>query len=85
MFNLKNKKFKVGIRYAWCKSCGICVSLCPTKIIKQDEDGKAIVVNSDGCIGCQMCAMHCPDFCIVVREMYNISLSEKGKTHFVDM
>lgn len=85
VLNVRNKRFKVGVRYAWCKSCGICVALCPTKIIKQDEDGKAIVENSAGCIGCQMCALHCPDFCIEVREMYNIALSNKGETHFVEM
>lgn len=82
---MKNKRFKVGVRYAWCKSCGICVALCPTKIIKQDEDGKAIVENSEGCIGCQMCALHCPDFCIEVREMYAINLTNDGKKMFSEV
>ena len=82
---MRNKKFKVGVRYAWCKSCGICVALCPTKIIKQDEDGKAIVENSEGCIGCQMCSLHCPDFCIEVREMYAISLNKNGKTVYTEV
>lgn len=85
VLDVNKKRFKVGVRYAWCKSCGICVSLCPTKIIKQDEDGKAIVENSAGCIGCRMCELHCPDFCIEVREMYAIALPNSGKRHFVDM
>ncbi len=85
MLDVNNKKFKVGVRYAWCKACGICVAMCPTKIIKKDEDGKAIVEDSTHCIGCRMCELHCPDFCIEVREMYSIALSKAGSRHYMDM
>lgn len=83
VFEVKNKKFTVEIRSEWCKACGICSSLCPTKIIGKDEEGKAAIKNSDYCIGCRMCAMHCPDFCIEVKERYSMVLNDSGDKFFM--
>jgi 2-oxoglutarate ferredoxin oxidoreductase subunit delta len=63
------KKGLVGIKTNWCKGCGICVYLCPRKVLALDEMGKAVVVNPDKCTACKICEIHCPDFSIEVEEV----------------
>lgn len=59
-------KFQVEIRPEYCKACGICLEVCPKKVLKAGKDGKAQAV-AEGCIGCRLCEFHCPDFAISVR------------------
>lgn len=68
----KQKKLKYNVTFflEWCKCCGICGSLCPTKIILHDEAGSPYVQKMDNCIGCRFCEVHCPDFAIRVVERY---------------
>lgn len=61
-------KYQVLLNKALCKSCEICVELCPKKVFGIDKTGKAEVVNAENCIGCLICEEHCPDFCMEVRE-----------------
>ena len=58
-----------------CKSCYLCVDVCPKKLIKKSETigktGNWVVEFDDKnsqCIGCAQCAMVCPDMAIV--EVY---------------
>lgn len=64
--------FKIDI----CKGCGLCVEVCPLKILKLNEN----VVNSKGyhpvcedqknkCIGCKSCALMCPDSVITIKKL----------------
>ncbi|ODU55673.1 MAG: 2-oxoacid:acceptor oxidoreductase [Clostridium sp. SCN 57-10] len=57
-----------------CKACGLCIEVCPRKILALKEG----VLNKKGyspchcideskCIGCAMCATMCPD-CVI--EVY---------------
>ena len=55
------------INKKWCKGCGICVALCPKKVLGL-EDEKVTVVNEEACIKCHMCEYRCPDFAIFVKE-----------------
>ena len=55
-----------------CKSCYLCIDVCPKKLIKKSEEtgksGEQIVEFSDDnsqCIGCAQCALVCPDVAIV--------------------
>lgn len=57
-----------------CKGCGLCVSVCPKKILslsktKLNKKGHAPVelVKADECIGCASCAVMCPD-CVITVE-----------------
>jgi 2-oxoglutarate ferredoxin oxidoreductase subunit delta len=54
-----------------CKSCYLCVDVCPKKLIKPNgETGKtgqptALFEDNGECIACAQCAMVCPDLAIV--------------------
>jgi nitroreductase/NAD-dependent dihydropyrimidine dehydrogenase PreA subunit len=41
-----------------CTNCGICISECPSKTIKKEQDSARII--NDGCIECSHCGMVCP-------------------------
>ena len=65
---------KVSFRQDRCKGCGLCVSVCPKKIIAIDsavlnDKGyhQAGVIDMDKCIGCAFCATMCPD-CVISIE-----------------
>ncbi|MBQ4646263.1 MAG: 4Fe-4S binding protein [Candidatus Gastranaerophilales bacterium] len=54
-----------------CKSCYLCVDVCPKKLIKKSETigktGEYIAQFCDKnneCIACAQCAMVCPDIAI---------------------
>lgn len=60
-----------------CKSCYLCVDVCPHKLIQKSKTigktGEYIVEfkdNENKCIACAQCAMVCPDIAIeeVVKE-----------------
>ena len=58
-----------------CKSCYLCVDVCPKKLIKKSEaigkTGEYIVEFKDDnneCIGCAQCALVCPD--IAITEVF---------------
>ena len=57
-----------------CKGCGLCVSVCPKKILsiskaRLNKKGHAPVeiTNENECIGCASCAVMCPD-CVITVE-----------------
>ena len=54
-----------------CKGCSLCVTVCPKKIIKLDDEQfnargfhPARVTDEPTCIACAFCALMCPD-CII--------------------
>ena len=54
------------IRDAWCKSCDICVKMCPERCLALDEREIVVLTNPDACTGCRLCEWLCPDFAISV-------------------
>ena len=50
----------------WCKGCGICVELCPKKVLELDDQGKAVAARVQDCIACRLCEMRCPDLAIEI-------------------
>ncbi len=56
----------VLVRREWCKGCGICIAMCPKKVLEAEPDGKALVARPEDCIKCEMCEIMCPDFAIRV-------------------
>lgn len=70
------KKIVFQINEEYCKGCGLCVSVCPKKILelsseKTNSKGyKPIrMTNVDECIGCLSCAMMCPDVVIQIEKI----------------
>jgi len=57
-----------------CKGCGLCISLCPKKILALDSTAnikgyRPVVCTDEGaCIGCASCAKICPDSIITIQK-----------------
>ncbi|HIS36534.1 TPA: 4Fe-4S binding protein [Candidatus Scatousia excrementigallinarum] len=55
-----------------CKSCMICASVCPKKLIKLNKEHVnhagnryvEFVDKNNECLGCALCAISCPDMAI---------------------
>lgn len=64
----------INIDNTKCKSCYLCIDVCPKKAIKKSntigKTGKPIAEfdKNSNCIGCAQCAMVCPD--IAITEVY---------------
>ena len=56
-----------------CKGCGICIRLCPMKVLDRSKElssrGVYLPVLTHGykCTGCRVCECHCPDLAIFVE------------------
>ena len=66
---------KITIREDFCKSCGLCVSVCPKKLLRLSETrfnkygyNPVECADQEKCISCAMCAMMCPDVVIRVEK-----------------
>lgn len=66
---------KVTFREERCKGCGLCIHVCPKKIIRENQEKlnakgyfPAEVIDMDQCIGCAFCATICPDCVIEVEK-----------------
>ena len=60
----------------YCKGCGLCVFICPKKIIFLDRSqtnhkgyNPATIIDMDQCIACGQCARICPDSVISVKRI----------------
>lgn len=69
-------KGKVEIDQDTCKGCGLCVHVCPTKVLELDPNtinmrgyNPSTPVNPEACIACASCAITCPDSCITVWKL----------------
>ncbi len=61
------REVKLEITEAWCKSCDICVKMCPERCLALDERQIVELVNPEACTGCRVCEWLCPDFAIAVH------------------
>ncbi len=63
---------EVHVLSEYCKSCGLCVNVCPRKVLaigdKPNAKGYyAVTVAKDStCIGCALCGTVCPDLALEV-------------------
>jgi indolepyruvate ferredoxin oxidoreductase, beta subunit len=58
---------RLEITPAWCKSCDICVKLCPERCLRLNEERVAELAQPEKCTGCRLCELLCPDFAIRVH------------------
>ncbi len=70
----KKRKCEIKLITERCKGCTYCIEFCPKHVLKISEK-----INSKGyhlpsverpedCIGCKLCELICPDFCIFVEK-----------------
>jgi indolepyruvate ferredoxin oxidoreductase beta subunit len=61
-------RIRLDINPAWCKSCDICVKMCPERCLRLNSDRIAELAAPDKCTGCRLCEWLCPDFAIRVHH-----------------
>ncbi len=60
-----------------CKRCEKCIEICPMEAIwhhwphKDDDSDNFIAIKEERCIGCGLCAHHCPKDAISMEKVYN--------------
>ena len=65
---------KILIDTEICKSCGLCVNVCPLKLLhlsetRNSKGGRSAEQTDAGkCTGCALCAAMCPDSAIQVYK-----------------
>jgi 2-oxoglutarate ferredoxin oxidoreductase subunit delta len=66
---------KVTFNSDLCKGCGLCVAVCPKKILQIAKDkinakghSPAEIIDQEKCIACAFCATMCPDCVITVEK-----------------
>lgn len=70
----KKKIFLIELRQDWCKGCYYCIDVCPKEGIFSEEASigmkgfKPVMVDPEGCIGCMLCELLCPDLAITVEQ-----------------
>jgi NAD-dependent dihydropyrimidine dehydrogenase PreA subunit len=52
---------------AKCIKCGICLNVCPRKVLDGERKSGISIVNKDRCIECGACARNCPVSAITVE------------------
>jgi 2-oxoglutarate ferredoxin oxidoreductase subunit delta len=58
-----------------CKGCGLCVTVCPKKVLEISEKVNtkgyfsAYQARPEDCIYCAMCCTMCPDMAITITEI----------------
>lgn len=58
---------RLEITPAWCKSCDVCVKLCPERCLRLNDERVAELTDPAACTGCRLCEWLCPDFAIRVH------------------
>ncbi len=62
-----HRQVNLEITDEWCKSCDICVKMCPERCLVLDERQIVKLVKPEACTGCRICEWLCPDFAIAVH------------------
>jgi indolepyruvate ferredoxin oxidoreductase beta subunit len=58
---------RLEITPQWCKSCDICVKLCPERCLRLNDERVVELTGPAKCTGCRLCEWLCPDFAIRVH------------------
>ena len=72
-------RVRLEITPAWCKSCDICVKLCPERCLRLNAERIVELAEPDKCTGCRLCEWLCPDFAIRVH-LDRASISRRARS-----
>ncbi|HWR45936.1 4Fe-4S dicluster domain-containing protein [Sporomusa sp.] len=65
---------KVQVFSEKCKSCGLCMAVCPRKVLAIGDKANSkgyytiIVAAEENCVGCALCGLVCPDIALEVYK-----------------
>ena len=65
---------KVSVLEQFCKSCGLCVHVCPKNVLAISNRANAKgyyvaeVIHPEHCIGCGLCRTMCPDVALAITK-----------------
>ena len=65
---------EVVVLKEYCKSCGLCIDICPKKILQIGDVANkkgyytVEVIDQSKCIGCTLCATMCPDLALEIYK-----------------
>ena len=62
------KKFNIDVVEKGCKGCGLCIAICPKKVLELNDQVKSVAVRPEDCIVCRQCENICPALAITVKE-----------------
>ncbi len=62
----RGKQVTITLNQGFCKSCEICVEICPNKCLEMDGS-YPIVRDINLCSKCMLCELECPDFAITIE------------------
>jgi 2-oxoglutarate ferredoxin oxidoreductase subunit delta len=71
----QKRSFEVLVINDRCKECGLCIELCPPKVLDRLDNYNnfgyrpTYIKDEAGCIGCKICEYACPEFAIFVRKV----------------
>ncbi len=63
-----NIQSTLEITEEWCKSCDICVKMCPERCLRLNSNQIVELSDPDACTGCRICEWLCPDYAITVHN-----------------
>lgn len=69
---------RLEINPTWCKSCDICVKMCPEHCLRLNADRIVELAAPDKCTGCRLCEWLCPDFAIRVHLDHDAVVAKEG-------
>ena len=73
---------RLEITPEWCKSCDICVKLCPERCLRLNEERIVELAQPEKCTGCRLCELLCPDFAIRVHldavQVQGVTVAARG-------
>lgn len=62
------RRIKVVIYDDACKSCDLCIDICPRDVLAYKRPVLIpVVVDIDACTGCRLCELLCPDWAVSVE------------------
>jgi indolepyruvate ferredoxin oxidoreductase beta subunit len=71
-------RVRLEITPGWCKSCDICVKMCPERCLRLNTERIVELAQPDKCTGCRLCEWLCPDFAIRVHLDHIAVTAEEG-------
>jgi 2-oxoglutarate ferredoxin oxidoreductase subunit delta len=75
----------IEVNDLYCKACELCIDACPPKVIALDMERMTTKgyhpahIVKDGCTGCAICGLVCPDAAITIyREVTKVAVAAGG-------